>query len=296
MTLTAAETAKLIDTINTGSYSFDLNEIDDYTDEVLIAFAVNDKTIIDKLPKSRMTDPVLFAVADNERFWDILRFVNDEDTNQYRALAIRAVATNSRNLQFVPERHVDPEFLGDVLALGGSYAITSFFNLHPAVTNEFFGQNGLEALMENDQSVRTRVLHDLLIGHLQDAPITDVFIKDSLVVSPGLVASLHRSGREHLALEVIRDGGWPEQYAADKPSDLKDAVKRMAKPMSSTAQSWQKAYAKTFGVAEVVKAMKSSRHIGLLETIYTRAEILPHLTQRRDLKAKGRWLEEDLGM
>lgn len=296
MALTATETAKLIDSISTGSYPFDLNEIDDYTDEVLIAFAVNDKSIIDKLPKSRMTDPVLFAIAENETFWDMLRFVNDEDTSQYRAIAIRSVATNSRNLQFVAEDYVDKDFLGDVLSLGGTYSIKNFFNFYPDVANEFFGKDGLEALMESDQAIRARVLHDLLNGDLKNAPITDTFIKDSLVFCPGLVASLKKSGREHLALEVIRDGGWPEQYAADKPSDLKDAVKRMAKPMSSTAQSWQKAYAQTFGIAEVVKAMKSSRHIELLETIYSRAEILPHLTQRRDLKAKGRWLEEDLGM
>lgn len=296
MSLTTTETAKLIDSINSRGYSFDLKEIDDYNDDVLIAFAVNDISIIDKLPKSRMTDPVLFAVAENEKFWDILRFVNDEDTAHYRDLAIRAVATNPRNLQFVHERHVDTAFVGNVLALDGSHSITSFFNLHQDVAKEFFGDDGLEALMKADQAARSRVLHDFLTGILSSAPISESFIRDSLVVCPGLISSLKTSGRENLGIEVIKDGGWPEQYASDRPTDLKDAVKRMAKPMSTVAQAWQKAFAKTFGIAEVVKAMKSSRHIELLETMYSRAEILPHLNQRKDFKAKGRWLEEDLGL
>ena len=70
----------------------------------------------------------------------------------------------------------------------------------------------------------------------------------------------------------------------------------MMKPLSSTVQTWQIAYAMTFGIEKVVQAMKSPSRIELLESIYTRAEILPHLNQRKDLKAKGRWLEEDLGM
>lgn len=296
MTLTATETQKLIETINTGSYSFQLAEIDDYTDEVLIAFAVNNKSIIDKLPKSRMTDPVLFAVAENEDFWEIMRFVNEEDTNQYRGLCIRAVAKNSRNLQFVNERHVDKDFLGNVLSLDGSYSIDSFYRFHPDVTNEYLGKDGLQKLMENDLTLRHRLLHNFLHGNLNNAPITDIFIKDSLIQCPSLILYLKKSSRHHLAVEVISEGGWPEQYANDKPSDLKDAVKRMIKPTSINAQAWQKAYAMTFGIADVVKEMTAPSKIKLLETIYSREEIMPHLSTRSGLKTKGKWLEDALGM
>jgi hypothetical protein len=296
MTLSAAETEKFIEAIRTGSYSFDEDTIDDYSDDFLVAFAERDISFINKLPKSRMSDPVLFAVAENEKFWDMLRFVNDEDTTQYRALAVRAVATNSRNLYFVPETYVDRQFLSDVLALGGNYAIDSFYSLHPQVAKEFFGPHGLEELMESDLNIRNRLLSDFLIGHLENADITESFVQESLVLCPGLVASLKRSGREHLVVEVIRQGGWPEQYASDKPTDLKDAIKKMKKAISSVAAGWQRAYIKTLGTAEVVRAMKSARTLEMLENIYTREEILPHLTNRRDLKTKGKWIEDALGL
>lgn len=296
MTHTNTKAKQIIHSINELGYSFDIKEIDDYTDDVLITFAVNDISFIDKLPKNRMTDPVLFAVAENEKFWDIMRFVNDEDTTQYRDLAIRAVATNSRNLQFVSDVYVDVAFFEAVLAAGGHYGISTFYTFHPDVANQHFGHDGLQALMEADNTIRNRVLHDFLHGGLNEANITDNFIKDSLVMCPGLAQSLKKTSREHLLQEVIKEGGWPLTYADDKPSDLKDAIKRMRKPMSSVALAWQRAYVKTFDMAEVVKALKAPSRIELLETIYTRAEIRPHLTQRRDTKIKGQWLEDDLGM
>lgn len=296
MTQTNTKAQQIIHSINELGCSFDINEIDDYTDDVLIAFAVKDISFIDKLPKNRMTDPVLFAVAENERFWDIMRFVNDEDTTQYRDLAIRAVATNSRNLQFISDQYVDVTFLEAVLAADGYYSISAFHTFHPDVANQHFGQDGLQTLMESDATIRDRLLHEFLNGNLNNANITDEFIKDSLVMCPGLAQPLKRASREHLLVEVVKEGGWPAAYANDKPSDLDDAIRRMRKPMSSIALAWQRAYVKTFDMTEVVKALKAPSKIEMLETIYTRAEIRPHLTQRRDAKIKGQWLEDDLGM
>lgn len=296
MKYTEEENQALIKRIRSWEAVFHKDDLYKYSDEALIAFAETNHSFIDQLPKERMTDKVLFAVAEHDTFFSVLSFVNPEDTTRYRDLAIKAVSKTPANLYFVDTSYVDKSFLLEVVTPKNPSAIAYFFKHYPALTSETFSPKDLESLLLHNAGIRNSFLHELLTFKSITANISDEFIRHSLPSSPGIIASILETDKRNLALEVINAGEWPEQYAADKPIDLKDAVKRIMKPMSSTAQAWQKAYAMTFGIEAVVKIMKTPTRIAILETMYTREEIKPFLKAKNDHKLKGRWLEDDLGM
>ncbi|MBI6882601.1 hypothetical protein [Pseudomonas putida] len=287
---------KLIDSINSGNGYFDKDEVENYSEEVLIAFTRNGKPVIPYLPKTKMTDSLLMAIAKSEKLYQLMRFITPEDTKLYREIAIMSVATFNYNAAYVDSSYIDEDFVTAALSMGNNKALGPFYVNHPSVMNELFSQDELEKLIESDNDLAKSFLQDIIWGRVSEAPITDDFIKKCLPSCPSLVAALQNRDKFHLVVDVVRNGDWPESLLKDKPSDLKDAVKRMMKPMNSTAQTWQKAYAMTFGIEQAVKAMKSPTRIELLQSIYTKEEILPHLTERKDLKAKGRWVEDELGL
>lgn len=296
MSQSAESTKEFIDQIKKGGWRFfEVDDVHLYNDDILIAFAQCGTFFMDRIPRHMMTDPVLSVVAELDKTNQCLRFFTPDDTPIYRELAVKAVASSSGNLMYVSEDFVDAEFVRDTVTSGPS-SLCAFLRGYPAIVHQIYDKPGLEALLSADTIARNQVVSDALKGKFETPLITDDFIQQSLLVCNGLIGSVLKTDKKHLVLDLINRGEWPEAYAKDKPEDLKDAVKRMMKPMSSVAQSWQKAYAMTFGVAEVVKAMKAPSKMELLEAIYTREEILPHLTQRKDLKAKGRWLEDSLGL
>lgn len=288
-------TDQFVAKIKAGIRFFDPNDADLYNDEILIAFAQADKMIVNRLPKDLLTDPVLLAIAQYSRYNLCMNYISPEQTEIYREIAMIAVSTNHSNLKFVKADIVDVDFIQETVARGPR-SLCGFFERYHDLVHQIYDKQSLEAAIREDRGARTEVMNMVLREKLETPLITDTFIQESLLLGTSLISFILKNHRKHLAIELIGRGEWPASLANDKPSDLNDAVKRMMKPMSSTTQDWQRAYAMTFPIAEAVKAMKTKSKLELLETIYTRAEILPHLTQRRDLKAKGRWLEEDLGM
>jgi hypothetical protein len=268
-----------------------------YSDEILIAFARHGVDFIEHLPKSRMSDPVLLAIAENTNSSHLhpLRYFNPEDTKIYRDLAILAVAGSCVNLNYVSEEFVDAQFIRDTVEKS-PYSLTEFLTKYTSVVEQAYDTTAIEAILEANQQVRSNVIFGLLHGDFKTPWVTDNFIKRSLVPCPGLMIALLDTDKSHLGIEIVREGQWLDFYAKDKPADLKDAIKRMRKPMSLVAQSWQLAYAMTCDIAEVIKSLKHPRKIELLESIYSRDEILPHLSKRTDFEIKGKWLEDALGL
>lgn len=288
-------TEQFVAKIKAGTRFFDPNDADLYNDAILIAFAQSEKMIVNRLPRNLMTDPVLLAIAQYSRYNLCMNYISPEQTQSYRDIAMIAVSKNHSNLKFVKEDIVDADFVRETVARGPR-SLCAFFNGYYDLVHQIYDKQSLEAALRDDKGARTEVINMVLRDQLETPLITDTFIQESLLLGTSLISFILKNHRKHLAIDLIGQGKWPESLANDKPTDLNDAVKRMMKPMSSTVQDWQRAYAMAFPIAEAVKAMKTKSKLELLETIYTRAEILPHLTQRRDLKAKGRWLEEDLGM
>lgn len=100
----------------------------------------------------------------------------------------------------------------------------------------------------------------------------------------------------NLLFEIINDGAWPDAYLNSRPKDLDDALKKLLKPKNTTEQSWQRAYVMTFGLDEALKLCKSPGRMDVLEGIYSREEIMPHLKNRKGNRLKGEWLEDALGL
>jgi hypothetical protein len=288
-------TKKLIEEIRKGWRSFDEALIDQYNDDVLIALVENGKTFIHRLPQHLKTDPVLSVIAELDKTNQCMKYISQGSTPIYRELAVKAVASSYGNLRHVAEDIVDAGFVRDTVAMRAS-SLCAFFEQYPALVHEIYSTAEMEAVLCADTIARNQVVNDFLRGKFETPLITDAFIQQSLLVCNNLVGFLLKTEKKHLALDLIKQGEWPEKYANDKPSDLKDAVKRMMKVKNSTAQEWQKAYAMTFGIAEVVKVMKTPSRIELLEAIYSKEEILPFLSKGKDMKIKGQWLEDALGL
>lgn len=283
--------------IEHGLAQFVKDDLPSYSDEILIAFAKSSVDFIEHLPKSRMTNPVLLAIVENtiSSHAHPLRFFSPEDTAIYRDLAVLAVAGSCVNLNYVSDEFVDAQFVQDTVEKS-PYSLTELLKQHTNIVEQAYDVTALEALLEANQQVRTNVIFGILHGDFKTPLVTDGFIKRSLVSCPGLMIALLNTDKSHLGIEIVREGQWPEFYAKDKPSDLKDAIKRMNKPMSGVAKSWQLAYAMTCDLSDIMKTLRHPRKIELLESAYSRAEILPYLSKRQDLKRKGEWLEDALGL
>jgi hypothetical protein len=288
-------TKKLIEEIRKGWRVYGEDQIDQYNDDVLIALAENGKTFIHRLPQHLKTDPVLSTIAELDKTNECMKYISQGSTSIYRELAVKAVASSYGNLWHVAKDVVDTAFVRDTVAMKAS-SLCAFFERYPALVHEIYSIAEMEVVLCADTIARNQVVGAVLRGKFETPLITDAFIQQSLLVCHSLVGFVLKTERKHLALDLIKQGKWPEKYENDRPSDLKDAVKRMMKVTNSTAQEWQKAYAMTFGIAEVVKEMKTPSRLELLQQIYTRQEIAPHLPKRRGSKIKGEWLEDSLGL
>lgn len=290
-----AETKKYIEEIRKGWRSFDVDGMFQYNDDILIAFAENGKSFIQHLPEHRKTDPVLSVIAELDKTNQCMKYISQESTSIYQELAVKAVASSYGNLSYVSKNVVDADFMRETVARNAR-ALSGFFESYSDLVHQTYSQSEMEAVLGSNKVARNQVLISVLQERIKTPLITDEFIQGSLLVCHSLASFIRKTDKKHLVLDLISQDGWPEAYVDDKPTDLKDAIKRMMKATNSTVQSWQIAYAMTFGIAEVVNVMKTPSRIEMLEEIYSREEILPHLSKRKGSKIKGQWLEDELGL
>jgi hypothetical protein len=295
MSQTAA-TKKFIQEIEKGFRGFDRDEISHYNEDILVAFAEKRATFfLHYLPKSLKTDRLLSVIAETDKTNQCMRYISKNSTPIYRELASKAVASSYGNLTYVSKEVVDSDFIRETSSRAAN-SLYGFFEQYPDLVHQTFSTTEMEAVLWADKKACNQVVNGVLRGSIKTPLITDEFIQKSLLVCPSLISFIRKTERNHLALDLLNQGEWPEAFASDKPTDLKDAVKRMMKPKNSSVQNWQIAYAMTFGIAEVVKAMKTPSRIELLEEIYPKEEILPFLSNRQGMKIKGQWLEDSLGL
>lgn len=286
---------RLLENIKKGWAYYDESEAHSYSDEALIAFAEAGQNFIHRIPKDLLNETVLNAIAKNDKTNQCLNYILPEDIVDYRSIAVAAISSSVGNVRYADSKYVDHDLILEV-ANNNPAVLGTLLETYPDVTHQAISIDTFEDLVFRKSANINQVVGGYLRNSFSTNLITDDFIRRSALKSPSLIYPLLHSEKKQIALDLIKNSEWPEAIINDKPTDLKDAVKRMMKPLNSTVQTWQMAYAMTFGIEAVVRVMKTPSRIELLESIYTRAEILPHLTQRKDLKAKGRWLEEDLGM
>lgn len=288
-------TKQYIEEIRKGWRRFDNEDIHEYNDDILIAFAQRGDFFIHRLPKKMMTDKALSVVAELDKTNQCMKYISKDSTPIYRDIAVKAVASSYGNLTYVSKDVIDVDFIRDTVSRGAT-SLCGFFDHYSDLVHQTYSPSELEDILCANSIARNQVVGSILRGKIDTSLITDAFIQQSLLVCNSLASFIRKTDKKHLAFDLINQGGWPEAYVDDKPTDLKDAVKRMMKVKNSTVQSWQIAYAMTFGIAEVVKEMKTPSRIELLQEIYSREEILPHLSKRKGSKIKGQWLEDELGL
>lgn len=286
---------ELIEDIQRGLAHFDQYDVDGYSDEVLIIFARKKNDIIKYLPKDRMSYDVLRAVVENDQRMHAFEYITSRDTDSYRELALLAVEKSWTSLKFIEREFVDSDFFKQSIQVKPK-AIYTFLLHYPALVEALLSSQDLEAMLDIDRFSRNAIVGSVIRGKTETSLINDDYIKQTLLTCPNLLSDTTKSDRKSLAMELLDEGGWPADYSGLKPSGLNEAIKQLKTLTKGTQADWNRAYIMSFGIDQVVKAMRSPSKLPLLETIYTREEILPHLTQRRDLQAKGRWLEDDLGM
>lgn len=295
MTSASEYEQQLIRKIENGQAYFDEDEVDRYSDEVLIAFAHQRQNFIEYLPKSRLSYAVLKAVIDHDQFGNALKYVSSKDTPHYKQICILAVANGWTQLKHVEPEYVNAEFYRKTIAQNPK-AIYGFLLRYASLLEQLIKPQELEDLLNTGIFNRTAIIGGVLKGKIKTQLIRDSYIKELLLFAPHQLAEALKTEFKPLALEMVADGAWPEEFVDQKPSSLKDSVKALKAAGNTSVTAWHKAYIMNFGIEKAVNAMKAPGKLELLETIYTREEIKRHLKGHYGNEAKGKWLDEEMGL
>jgi hypothetical protein len=282
----------LLDQIGRG-LRFSKYELSQYDEDVLVAFLEDGQAIYVDIPADMITLRVQMAAAEFDQTGMLMQNIQPNDTTQYKALAIAAVASDWRNLKDVATDCIDQDFMNSVLEQTPE-ALVAFFTQDPAMVEKAFDQTSLEQFLMVNQSALFATISAYVSGGISTNLITDTFIQKMTMSMAGLGSKVFKSSRQHLMLDGIRDGGWPETLFEGRPVDLEQGIKRAMKPTSSLKLDWHKAYIKSHDIKEVVKAMKTPQREEMLLSLYTREELQPHMLKNQ--RVKGKWLSDELGL
>jgi hypothetical protein len=286
---------RLIEKIKLGELNFIEEEIDSYSDEVLIAFAGEYAYFLEDLPKDRLSYGVLKAAINKSTPIDPLKHFSSQDTPHYRELALLAVSKSGSQVKFVEPEFVDADFFREAIKQNPK-SMHSFLLRYAPLVEQVYTQKELEFIIDSSKLNKHIILTGIMSAKVKNNLLSDAYIKKTILDYPGLIAEAIKSDYKHLAIELLNAGDWPSAQAGDRPSNLKEAVKRLLDSNTETFNEWHKAYILNFGIEKVVDAMKGHKTLPLLEKFFTREEILPHLSGQQGKKAKGKWLEEELGL
>lgn len=296
MPLTESETRKYIEDIKKGWRSFNEYDLKDYNEEIVVELARHGGSFAHKLPGHLKTDLVLMVLAENDKSNCLMKHTSPNDTHLYRDVAIKAISSSPGNIRHVETSYIDKQFIIDTVN-AAPQSLCTFLKEYPGIVHDTFDSVSIEKILDSNISARTMFLSAIARGDIQTPLICDEYIKKSLPTTPSIAGHLLRMDfKTNLLLEIIDEGMWPDAYLNGKPKNLDDALKKLLKPKNTTEQSWQRAYVMTFGLDEALKLCKSTGRMDVLEGIYSREEIMPHLKNRKGNRLKGEWLEDALGL
>lgn len=272
---------------------FSKYELAEYDEDILVAFLEDGQAIFHDIPDDMVTDLIRLTAAQFDKTGMIMQHMQPNVTPGYRDLAIASVMSDWRNLKDIDAHWVDRDFMFAVLDKAPS-AIYAFFSHHSALAHATVDQSGLEQFLLIHPHARDLMVSAFVVGHLTTPLISDDFIQKSTMSLAGLGSPMFKSPKQHLMIEGIKAGGWPDTLLADKPTDLEHGVKLAMKATSSLKLHWHKAFIKTHDIKDVIKAMKTPAREEMLLSLYSRAELQPYM--KRNQRVKGKWLEEEMGL
>lgn len=296
MPLTESEEKKYIEDIRKGWRSFNEYDLPDYNEEILVELARHGSSFIHKLPAHLKTEQVILALAENDKSNTFMSHISPSDTKAYRDVAIKAISSSPGNVRYVESSYIDKNFMIDTVS-ASPQALSALLKEYHDIFHDTFDTTAVEKALDRSDSARTMFLSGIISGKTPTTLIFDEYIKKTLLSTPSIAGHLMRANfKTNLLLEIISEGGWPDAHSNCKPNNLDDAFRKLLKPKSTTVQSWQQAYVMTFGLEKALKLCKSSGRMDVLEGIYSRDEIMPHLKNRKGNRVKGEWLEDALGL
>jgi hypothetical protein len=190
---------------------------------------------------------------------------------------------------------VDVDFCREAIA-NNQKTLYAFTKQYAPLLEQIFTQKEIEAVVDSSGLNKHLIVGGVMKRAAKNTLFSEAFIKQAILDSPGLLTVALESEYKHLVNEILDTGDWPPSQVGDRPADIKEGVKRLMGSNTQVFNDWHKAYVLSFGIEKVVNAMKGPKTLPLLETFYTREEIRPHLSGLQGQKAKGRWLEEELGI
>lgn len=288
----STNSSELISLIGRG-LTFSKYELENYDERVLIAFLRNGQSIFGLIPKEMVTERIRDIAAECDKSGNVMEYIAPGDSPAYRALSIAAVASNFGNLKHVEASMVDFSFIESVTKETPS-AIVAFFQNYPALIASSFDRVKLEAFLSERTGAAVKLIIDYLGGRIETDLINDDFIQRMVAERPLIGTELFKSSKQALMVNSIKQGAWPPSIAEHKPESLADAIKKVMLPNSSNLQAWHKAYIKTHDTQAVIALMDTPARSAMLESIYTRDELMPFM--KTNNKVKGRWLCDDLGL
>lgn len=274
--------------------AFDLNEFNEglYDDSVLIAFLENGNEILHLIPKGVVTEEIFEIAVEEDKCGRIMRHINPEDTLNYAKLAMSAISLDAKNVRYLSPSVIDTEFFFKALSYN-SKTLSEFFVHHPELMDLIDSEILDDKIFKHCFSAEIiSVCMKICTGEIVSERFSDDFIKLHLARVPGVASPVFRSDKRFLISDVIRNGQWPDNI--DKPLDINDCFKKIFRATSSVFSIWYKGYILAQPLEEVIKNVKTESRIELIETLYSREELIPHM--RNNHRALGRWLERDIGL
>jgi hypothetical protein len=271
---------------------FSKYELAQYDEDVLVAFLHDGQGIFIDIPEDMITNQIRLAAAEYDKTGTIMQHLRP-GTPDYRSLAIAAVTADWRNLKDVDSTCVDCDFMMAVLDQSPE-VLFAFFIDYSELTHTAFERDSLEQFLQINPGALDLTVSHYVSGSFSTPLLTDAFIQKSALSMPGVGSTVFKSAKQHLLIEGIRAGGWPQILEGDKPVDLEHGVKLVMKATSSMKLAWHKAYIKSHDLKDVVKIMSTPAREQMLLSLYTKAELLPFMHQNQ--RVKGKWLEDEMGL
>lgn len=235
-----------------------------------------------------ITDSVRFiAVEIGNTLYDI----NPDETKAYKEIAVHAIMNCATNTAVLAEEFHTLEML-EAIVNRCPYRIDTLLDnqkwMIPLLTPEMkknLVKDNLKLALSLDESEISREQWKKLL----DEGVTDY-------------VAVERSGRLHVLVEYIRDGGWPNPVLIDgqtisfpKVATPTEALDKYTRTKTyGPRHVLYKAWLHAFPIEEVLAATDNHEMVRLLMDIFPEDALRPHLKLNRALRA--RLLENDLGM
>lgn len=253
---------------------------------------------LEEIPGELRSEIILHVAARHDR--DALELIQPWDVTDYHSLAVDAIKNASHQVRWVAPEYMTERFLIDV-ALNSPQAMESF---GLGEENKHLVTENVLATLCSSTISHSAILLRVVGGSIKEM-IKDEFVREAIKTQVSDYTSLATIGKEHVLVDMIKDGFWPEaknfthpdkiQHFSNPPAGPADALERLYATKSPGYHVLHKAWLKTQPQSEVISELQSSsRGLDVLFDIFPERLLQQNMREHRGLR--GRVLERDMGL